>query len=164
MNNLIRNLVIFGIVVAGVVAIVMVSSGGNSGPESSASVLQALETDFDFQTISMGNGIVKHEYELKNDGETAVEIQKVSTSCMCTEAYVVADGEEYGPYGMSAHGGASAAGILVKPSETVTVRAEFDPAAHGPAGVGMAERVIYVETNSTQSPRMELKFKATVTP
>ncbi len=164
MNNLIRNLIILGIVVVGVVAVMMVSFGGNDGPESSASVLQATETNYDFQTISMKDGLAKHEYKLKNEGDTAVEIQKVSTSCMCTEAYVVADGEEYGPYGMGGHGGASSTGVMVKPGETVTVRAEFDPAAHGPSGVGRAERVIFVETNSTQSPRVELKFEATVTP
>ncbi|KKT83316.1 MAG: hypothetical protein UW81_C0021G0020, partial [Candidatus Giovannonibacteria bacterium GW2011_GWC2_44_9] len=38
----------------------------------------------------------------------------------------------------------------------------FDPAAHGPAGVGRIERAVYLENSASEA--LQLKFSATVTP
>ncbi|MBI5742701.1 MAG: DUF1573 domain-containing protein [Candidatus Niyogibacteria bacterium] len=134
-------------------------------PGLSASALSAEETLFDFGTIAMGNGKVEHEFILKNDGKEALTVTSVLTSCMCTNAFLTDDrGKSYGPFGMSGHGGATGeANINVAPGASVKLRAVFDPAAHGPAGVGVIQRSIYLETSSAKSPRMELKFHAVVT-
>jgi hypothetical protein len=135
-------------------------AGGYSG-----SVLSAVETTFDFGTIAMGNGRVEHEFVLKNDGAEALTVTNIVTSCMCTNAYLdLGAGKSYGPFGMSGHGGATGeANISIAPGASVKLRAVFDPAAHGPAGVGVIQRSIYLETSSAKSPRLELKFHAVVT-
>ena len=126
--------------------------------------LSATENIFDFETISMQKGKVTHQFEVKNNGTQAVIIQKVYTSCMCTQAFIIdAYGKRHGAFGMQGHGGVSSpTSIRVDTGATITVEAIFDPAAHGPSGVGLAQRSIYLETNSLSSPQLELTFQAMV--
>ena len=132
--------------------------------EYSASAIAVSHTTFDFGTISMKDGNVSHEFELKNEGTEPLTIEKVSTSCMCTTAFLIdSSGKKYGGFGMPGHGTARA-DVEIGPGETLILEAVFDPAAHGPSGVGLAQRFIYLETNSSKSPKLELSFNATVTP
>lgn len=120
---------------------------------------------FDFGAISMANGKVSRDFSLKNDGPDPLVLEKIYTSCMCTEAKVIApDGKIYGSFGMPGHAGPSKTNIEIKPQENFTVQAIFDPAAHGPSGVGINQRAIYVETNSQKTPKVELSFEAEVNP
>ena len=50
----------------------------------------------------------------------------------------------------------------MNPGDDAVVEVVFDPAAHGPAGIGPIERVVTIE-NSAGRP-LELAFNATVTP
>jgi len=166
-----KNFVIFSVIVfIAALGFVIFSKGKtNEGeakvPTQSTSVLNALEKDFDFGTIVMKDGDVSKIFELENEGTEPILISKVYTSCMCTVAKITtAKSETSGPYGMSGHnGGTSRTGIEVGAGETVKVEAIFNPAAHGPSGVGLANRTIFLETNSTQTPKVELNFTATVT-
>ena len=113
----------------------------------------------------MANGDVSYRFKLKNEGDEAVAVKKVYTSCMCTIANILdAFEKKLGVFGMPGHGGASSnANIEIKAGESIIVEAVFNPAAHGPSGVGLAQRSIYLETNSKKSPKVELNFTATVT-
>lgn len=128
-------------------------------------ILVAEEKNFDFGTISMSKGNVSRAFKLKNTGESPLAIKKIYTSCMCTTATVKnSSGENYGKFGMPGHGGGSSAvNIEIKPNESIELSAEFNPAAHGPSGVGLAKRVIYLETNSEKTPKIEFEISATVT-
>ncbi len=127
------------------------------------SSLSILKNDWDFGEVSMKNGDVTHNFEVKNEGTKPIVIDKVFASCMCTTAMIKdASGKEYGKFGMPGHGLPSATDIVIAPGETATVEAIFNPAAHGPAGVGLARRSIYLETNSSVSPRVEVRFSAVV--
>lgn len=155
-----------GISVLALIAFVVMSGGGdNSTSPYSAGALTALESRFDFDRVPINEGDVAHEFTARNDGEESVIIEKVYTSCMCTTAVITdGSGEKYGAFGMPGHGTPSDTKIEVRPGEAVTVTAIFDPAAHGPSGIGIADRSIYLETNSARSPKLELSFRATVTP
>lgn len=155
--------------VSGVIAIVA-SRNGTSASSATASTapsnasLVAVESSYDFQTIKMQDGNVTHAYPIRNDGPDPITVTSVITSCMCTNARVTAGGRTYGPYGMPGHGGpARKADFVIAAGETATVEAIFDPAAHGPSGVGLAERTITLETTSTVTPTVELDFRAQVT-
>jgi hypothetical protein len=50
----------------------------------------------------------------------------------------------------------------MQPNEEAMVEVVFDPAAHGPAGIGPIDRVVTIE-NSDGQP-LELAFAANVTP
>lgn len=144
-------------------AIVWSASGNGSSPSYSDGALTASVSDFDFGSIPMSGGNVSYPFTLTNSSGSPVIIEKVYTSCMCTTASVsVGSASPLGPFGMPGHT-PSTARLTVPPGETVTVEAVFDPAAHGPAGVGLAERSIYLDTNSSASPKVELRFRAVVT-
>lgn len=126
------------------------------------SPLQSLEPNFDFGTISMGTGVVQHSYKVKNSSENPIEIKKIYTSCMCTEASLVHGQERHGPFGMPGHGIVPSVNETLAPGAEVEIEAVFDPAAHGPAGIGRVEREIFVETR--EGGQLALKFSAEVTP
>lgn len=155
----------------GAVALLLLGYGfvrNNTTPasaEASTGVLAAEEAFYDFGTITMKDGNVSHEYTVTNNGSEPVTIEKVYTSCMCTTAFITdAAGKKSRPFGMPGHGGASPfTATVVGPGEAITVEAVYDPNAHGPSGVGLADRLVYLETNSSVEPKVELRFKAIVT-
>lgn len=148
--------------------------GKNMPPpvQAEANVLSAVgESKYDFGSISMKNGVVNNTFQIRNDSAEPITIEKIYTSCMCTAAYFVKpDGSKIGPFGMPGHGGNTSmpghgsgeAGEVLNPGETREIYVEFDPNAHGPAGVGRIARDIVVE-NSAGAP-LVLGFSAMVTP
>lgn len=141
----------------------------NSGLKASGGLF-AEESAFDFGTISMASGNVSHNFKIKNTGEGPVKIEKMYTSCMCTTAKLMMNDSsaaemgkmmEFGPYGMPGHGATPSINKNMAPGEEATVEVIFDPNAHGPAGIGLMERTVYLETDSGQK---ELGIKVVVTP
>lgn len=170
MNKKTKKQIVYSVGIAvfiGIAFLAMSGSNGNGDGVSpySASTLTASENTFNFGSIPINGGNVTHEFTIRNDGEEPVVIEKVYTSCMCTSALITdKSGEKYGAFGMPGHGTPSGTKIEVGPGESVTVMAIYDPAAHGPSGIGFVDRSIYLETNSAKSPKLELSFQATVTP
>lgn len=155
---------ITGIVVVGGIVIAGVIGNGGSSLAYTTSALSAIESEYDFGTIAMQDGVVRYAFEVTNAGSETVTIEKAYTSCMCTEIEIEnAQGERFGPFGMQGHGTSARTRIEVLAGESVSVEAVFDPAAHGPSGVGFAQRSLYLETNSSVEPTVELAFTATVT-
>lgn len=114
---------------------------------STARALASLQPVFDFGAISMAAGTVRHTYAVANTGPDPVAITGVQTSCMCTAATVVNEGRRTGPFGMPGHGRMPTIRETVAPGAMVQVEVTFDPAAHGPAGIGRTERVVTIETD-----------------
>ena len=132
-------------------------SSGSSKP----SQLQTTESSYDFGTISMANGKVKKMFTFKNSTSAAIVAKKLYTSCMCTKTTLIKNGETFGPFGMPAHGYIPEINKNIEPGQEAQIEVVFDPAAHGPAGVGPIERQATLETSDGQ---LVFKFKAQVTP
>ncbi len=122
--------------------------------------LTVKENFYDFGSVKINGGFANHEYVLENASDKIVKIGEVSTSCMCTTTQVMIGNKTYGPFGMPGHLGASKVNAVVNPGEKMVVKATFDPAAHGPTGIGMIERQIFVNIGAEQS--LVLEFKANV--
>ena len=118
--------------------------------------------EYDFGSISMLKGNVEHEFAITNTTGTGLKITRAETSCMCTKAVLrLPDGNELGPFSMPGHGFNPSVNVVVRPDEIFVVRAIFDPAAHGPAGIGNIERAVIL---STDNGYITVPFKAYVTP
>lgn len=141
---------------AAVAAAAPAAAGGGAGR------LTALRANYNFGSISMAAGKVTHRYPISNAGDAPVTIRKVYTSCMCTTAAVVKNGKATDAYGMPGHAPIPTIDLPLAPSDRAFVEVVFDPAAHGPAGVGPIERAVTVE-NSAGQP-LVLQFAALVTP
>lgn len=139
-------------------------ANGNSSGTSKATVSSAIlilpETTYDFGTLNMKNGPVEHIFTAKNESNDEVTVKKVYTSCMCTAATILKDGQSLGRFGMQSSD--KKLDIRIGAQESITIKAGFDPAAHGPSGVGLAQRSIFLETNSTAQSKIELTFRAVV--
>jgi len=164
------NKITIGIVVAVVVLGSLVWLARPSSPDDTAPVATreqgtltvAGTANHDFGTISMAAGEVKHRFTIKNADDKAVSIKKMYTSCMCTTATLLAGEKQFGPYGMPGHGIIPKINQSINPGEEAVVEITFDPAAHGPAGIGRIQRTITIENNAGQP--VELWFVAVVTP
>ena len=140
-------------------AVEMVRASAASRPNGR---LTATQTKFSFGPISMASGKVKHRYPITNAGAEPVVINKLYTSCMCTTAALVKNGRAGEAFGMPGHAPIPTINVPIKPGEEAFVEVVFDPAAHGPAGVGPIERVVTLENNGGQP--LELAFAALVSP
>lgn len=162
-------LILLGIIVVIVSGLMWLTSNSKTKTPTAAidgkfsGALTFKESEYDFGTASMAKGKVSKEFVLENQSDGDVKIGEVFTSCMCTEAELKAGDKFAGPFGMQGHGLASKANLVVKAGEILTVKVIFDPAAHGPAGVGPIERQVVVYTSAGKDP-IVLGFKAIVTP
>jgi hypothetical protein len=124
--------------------------------------LSADESSFDFGTVSMAAGKVAHRFNINNANAAPIIIRKISTSCMCTTAQLLKGGKKLAIYGMPGHGYVPNLDEPIAPKEEAMVEVVFDPAAHGPAGIGRVERLVTIYTGAAQP--LELSFNALVTP
>ncbi|HEU0204695.1 MAG TPA: DUF1573 domain-containing protein [Burkholderiaceae bacterium] len=127
-----------------------------------ATTLVSLRPAFDFGMISMAAGNVATTYLIKNSGDVPLNLNRIYTSCMCTRATLALPNGRKGPFGMPGHGGATDLSAQLAPGQTASLEVVFDPAAHGPAGLGRVERTVTVE--SREAAPLELRFVAMVKP
>lgn len=137
------------------------NSAAINGSNSNGTI-SAEHSSFDFGSISMSNGNVRHDFTVKNTSGEQATLKKLYTSCMCTTASLKINGRTEGPFGMAGHGFIPSFNQALAPGEEATIEVVFDPNAHGPAGVGKIERVIYIEMGSSNT--LELNVSANVTP
>ncbi len=130
--------------------------------ETADTGIVADKKDHDFGTISMAAGVVTHTFKISNPTGQPVEFTKLYTSCMCTSATLITLGGKYGPMGMPGHGSIPRFKAVLEPGNEAEIEVSFDPAAHGPAGVGRIERMVFLENNDQNI--LELGFSAFVTP
>src|SRR3989338_6631014 len=142
----------------------LVNSHTAGTEDITTSILTAPETFYDFGTISMKNGNVSKVFKVTNFTTQDIKVPSLTTSCMCTTAYIIkSDGSRSRPFGMPGHGGAvPKANAIVGAGGSLHIEVVFDPNAHGPAGVGLIERVVFLEDENKNT--VELKFRANVTP
>lgn len=124
--------------------------------------LTAGESFYDFGSVSMAKGLVSRKFTLTNSGSTPATITKMFTSCMCTKAKLTLGDKTWGPIGMPGHTAIPNLAVQIDPGQTAEVEVVFDPAAHGPAGVGKIERTVTAELNG--QPPLNFNFSANVTP
>ena len=138
------------------------SENANTAVAAYAGRLVPNERNYDFGQIKMSAGKVSRRFALKNAGTATALLGRIYTSCMCTTATLWRGTSNLGTFGMPGHGLLSPANQPIAPGEEITLEVIFDPAAHGPAGVGPAKRVVYVEEGEGEP--LELLITATVTP
>lgn len=163
-----RNLLVAGMLGVAVLVGVMflgrpTKSAMPSQPEVTIkSALAAPEMLYDFGVIRMKDGKVSHLFKITNPTDTVMTAEYLSTSCMCTTAYIVDDKAQSGPYGMEGMSSNGKAKMLFKPRENREIKVEFDPNAHGPAGVGPVQR--YVTLTDSTGGKLQLEIKGLVKP
>lgn len=129
--------------------------------ESVAGIQTSPET-YDFGNVPINGGIVTKEYEIKNTTDKTIKVKKIVTSCMCTTAAIKLGDNQTRYFGMEMPGDANPAiNFEIPAGETATASVQFDPAAHGPAGVGPFDRVVTLSFSDPVGIK-QLTFNGTV--
>ena len=150
------------LLIGGGVALLGGKSTATSEVLSEVSGIEANPTFYELGEVPINGGIVTKEYSIKNASGSTIKLKKVTTSCMCTTASVQIMGEETPFFGMEGHGDANPpVNIEIGAGQEGKVIVKFDPAAHGPEGVGPFNRVVYL-TFSDPAGIKELTFSGKV--
>lgn len=165
-NNIKTDRIIIGIILvsflilAGGLFLVSRMEGTPKVVASQNAKAQVEETEHDWGEIKLDGGDVKKTFILKNAGTDPLQLANVKTSCMCTTAQVKIGGEESPFFGM--HSRSSWAGEVAS-GEEAELEVVFDPAYHGPSGIGSITREVIVETNDKNNPQLTFTLTANVT-
>ncbi len=116
-------------------------------------------TSYDWGTIPMSEGNVTKTFSIKNTGTDFLKIFNVKTSCHCTVANIAIDEKTSQNFGMS---GISSWIGEVSPGKEAKLNVIFDPAYHGPQGVGPINRFVSVETNDPGTSKITFTLTGTV--
>lgn len=112
----------------------------------------------DFGKVPIDGGTVETVYIVRNTAGAEVRLAAVYSSCMCTTALLeFPDGTTAGPFGMPGHELATTLDRTLAPQEQFVVRVRFDPAAHGPEGVGPTSRSVAIHTANGAMLRLDLR-------
>ncbi len=160
-------IVVFATLALLVGGVYFVNKKESSTPESSLAKVEAADVqvspdNYDIGRVLMKSGLVTREYEIKNNSENALRLKKIVTSCMCTRAQVVVGDKRTRLYAMEMNGVKNPIISFDIPAKlTAKVIVKFDPAAHGPAGVGPVDRIVWL-TFADQVGTREVKFTGEV--
>lgn len=141
---------------------VYILSSTTNSPQIISSQNAKIEVDqktYDWGQIAYGGGDVSKKFIIKNTGTDILKLTNIKTSCACTKAQVSIDGK-VSPY-FSMHTQSGWVGELAS-GKSASLTVIFDPAFHGPTGVGPIERLISVETNDIANPKLEFSLKGVV--
>jgi hypothetical protein len=159
---------IIGFTVLMIVGLAFWQGGKEDVPSSNTQSLgqvagvQVNPENYDLGNVPINGGLVTKEYELKNDTESTIKLGNVVTSCMCTQAKVTIGDKESRFFGMEHPGDRNPSlGYEINPGEKALVTVNFDPAAHGPQGIGPFDRVVEITFNDPSGVK-KLTFSGTV--
>ena len=116
-------------------------------------------TEFDWGTIDYGGGDAVAEFTISNPGPGTLSLAEVGTSCMCTTAQIIINDQKSPYFGM--HAKSSWVG-QVPAGGQAKLKVVFDPAFHGPSGVGPVTRQIVMTTTDPDRPKLEFNLKGNV--
>lgn len=159
-----KNIIIVGVtvVIFGLLGAVFFLSKASTPAEITSSQNVALSVDqntYDWGTINMKDGNVSKAFIIKNTGTDILKLTKVKTSCHCTKAWIIINGDSSPAFGMNTV--SPWVGELA-PGGEAELSIVFDPAYHGPNGIGPITRYISVDTNDPKNRTLEFTLTADV--
>lgn len=162
MRQFIIYIATIGVLLSALVVFAQWGQPGATTAAASPSPLTVTPETFDFGQVSMAAGVVRKQIAVTNPGRAPVKVTKLFTSCMCTTVKLQMNGRTVGPFGMPGHGVVPRIAEVLAPGQQATLEVAFNPAAHGPAGVGRVNRQVIVETDGGGT--LAVAFTAAVTP
>jgi Protein of unknown function (DUF1573) len=114
--------------------------------------------EHDFGLVRLDEGKVSARFKVKNSTTETIHVARLFTSCMCTTVSLrLADSSVAGPFGMPGHESETVLDRSFEPGEEFVATMTFDPAAHGPMGVGEVVRQALFQTEEGDLFRLSVK-------
>lgn len=134
--------------------------GGSTDVSSDSAVaLQVDANSYDWGTIDYDGGVVTKSFTITNTSGSTLKLYNVLTSCICTTAQLKTTGQTSKKFGMHE----KSSGVFeVNPNESAELLVEFDPAFHGPSGVGPVTRTVTLNTNDQKNSTLTFNLTGNV--
>jgi len=127
-----------------------------AAPRTGSPALSLETVYYDFGQVSQRAGVVTADIPIQNKGDGDLIIAAMSSSCMCTSASLIVNGDEGPRYGMHRiEGGGFASSPIPSGGEGI-VRIRYDPNVHATFR-GPATRVITMQTNDPANPSVSVR-------
>lgn len=130
-----RNLFVFFIGVAAM-AILLSACGGQPH-------ISLADKELDLGDVVNGE-VITRQVSVQNDGQAALTIEAVTTSCGCTQATLDP--------------------MTIPPGESGTLSIEFDAGAHGPELTGQLIRQVFIASNDPEQSEVVVEIAAHILP
>lgn len=160
------NKIIIGIVLTTILILVggiFILSGEGSTSATIISSKNAKATidqkNYDWGQINMQGGNISKTFTIKSTGTETLKLSNIKTSCHCTKAQIKIGSITSPSFGMNT---VSSWTGEIPPGQEAQLEVIFDPAYHGPQGVGPINRLVAVETNDKSNSRIEFSLTGTV--
>lgn len=142
----------------------VVSSSGRDSTSATITASQSAKAtvdqkNYDWGQINIKGGNVSKTFTIKNTGTDILKLMNIKTSCHCTKAQVKIGNTSSPSFGMNS---VSSWIGEVPPRQEAKLEVVFDPAYHGPQGIGLISRLVSVETNDKNNSRIEFSLTGTV--
>lgn len=121
--------------------------------------VEVVNNTYDWGEIGIDDGVVEKEFVVRNLGSKVLKLYNANTSCACTTVQIITTDKSSPLFGMHDK---SAYVTDVQPGEEARVKVVFDPAFHGPTGVGPISRQVFIQTNDPDNPEIEFLLSAVV--
>jgi len=115
--------------------------------------------NYDWGNIPFKGGNVSKTFTIKNTGTDTLKLMNIKTSCHCTKAQIKIGDTTSPSFGMNS---VSSWIGEIPPGQEAELKVIFDPAYHGPQGVGPINRLVSVETNDSNNSRLEFSLTGIV--
>jgi len=114
---------------------------------------------YNFGDVSQAKGVTTTTFTIKNEGKSELVIDSMESSCMCTTASVINNGEEGPIFGMSMHGNNPKDWqTVIKPGESAELKIYYDPNVHGELR-GLITRTIDIYSNDPINFQKQVKIE-----
>lgn len=122
--------------------------------------IDIFETSRDLGEVSQAKGDVSSDFEFRNNGKSNLLINKLGSSCGCTSAAVIYDGEVGPRFTMEGHGQENPTDweVAIEPGQSAILRVYYDPNVHGDF-TGAVTRTVSIFSNDP----VEFETKVTIT-
>ncbi len=117
----------------------------------------------DLGQVSQQKGVVTTEFELENRGQSDLVIEKLETSCGCTSAAIVYQGQEGPKFNMPGHGINEKIKdwrLVLPPGAQAKLKVYYDPNTHQNFR-GAAVRAIYIFSNDPIDSKKKVEIELT---
>jgi hypothetical protein len=112
----------------------------------------------DIGVVDRREGVKVTTFDVKNIGEGNLKLNSMVTSCMCTQATIIKDGEESPKFGMAGHGTNPVGwSQVLEPGEEALLKVYYDPNVH-PELTGPVRRGITI-FSSEGKKEVSIKLK-----
>ncbi len=129
-------------------------------PPKNAPIIEITPSSYDFGSVSQAKGVTSATLDIYNRGNQDLVLKNMDTSCGCTSASVISDGEEGPRFSMRSHGtNPKDWEQVISPGESAQLKIYYDPNVHQNLK-GSVTRSVFIYSNDPRHSKKEVKIRA----